>query len=145
MPFATAREDDRRLIKLALEQARLGEAEGGLPVGAVLALGGNVLSRGRNRAAQDGDPIAHAEMDCIRRAGRRSNYGELSLYTTLSPCMMCAGTILQFGIARVVVGEDQDFPGEIALLSDKGVEVVLLDDQECVDLMKDYAKQKARS
>lgn len=138
MPFATPTDDDHRLITLATTEARQSAAEGGWPVGAILTKKTEVLSSGRNRTAQVGDPIAHAEMDCIQRAGRRSDYPQLCLYTTLSPCMMCAGTILQFGIGRVVVGENQNFVGELELLVDKGVEVVLLDDQECVDLLQQH-------
>lgn len=137
MPLVTATEHDLRLIRTAVEEARNSAQEGGLPVGALLALGSEVLSKGRNRAAQDGDPIAHAEMDCIRRAGRRTDYARLCLYTTLSPCIMCAGTILQFGIGRLVVGENRNFRGETTLLAERGVEVVLLNDKACIDLMRE--------
>ena len=105
MPFAAPAGDDQRFMRLALEEAQAGYDEGGVPVGSVLALNGRLLARGHNRRVQEGDPIAHGEMDCLRRAGRRPHYGGTVLYTTLSPCMMCAGTILQFGIPRLVVGE----------------------------------------
>src|SRR4030095_11560570 len=105
--------------------------EGGLPIGAVMVQGGRVISEGHNRRVQEADPTAHGEMDCLRRAGRRKRYDDVILYTTLSPCMMCAGTIVQFGIPRVVVGEDANFPGNIDFLRSRGVDVKVLDDQSC--------------
>lgn len=130
--------DDARFMQLALAQAKAGMAEGGYPVGSVLVKSGDVVSEGRNRRVQEQDPVAHAEMDCIRRAGRRNDQAELSLYTTMSPCIMCTGTILQFGIGRVVIGDNRSSPGEMQLLIDKGVDVVLLDDPECIDMIRDY-------
>ena len=138
MPLATANNDDFRLMKGALTEARAGFDEGGVPVGSVLVKEGEIISAGRNRRVQDGDPVAHAEMDCIRRAGRRTDYSELTLYTTMSPCMMCAGTILQFGIGRVVIGDNQNFAGEMELLSDKSVEVALVNDPGCIALFQEY-------
>ena len=99
------------LLNKAFEQAQKSFDEGGLPIGAALAKGEELIAVGHNRRFQDGDPIAHGEMDCFRQAGRRRDYQDLTLYTTLSPCMMCAGTIIQFGIPRVVIGEDKNFPG----------------------------------
>jgi creatinine deaminase len=112
-PKAEAPADvDRRFMRLAFEQAEKSYRERGLPIGAVMVEDGAVIAAGHNRRVQDGDPTAHGEMDCIRRAGRRARYGAVRMYTTLSPCMMCSGTILQFGIPHVVVGEDQNFPGQ---------------------------------
>lgn len=128
----------RRLLAVALEQARKSRGEGGLPIGAVLAAGDTVLGSGHNRRVQDGDPIAHGEMDCLRRVGRRRDYGDTTLYTTLSPCMMCAGTIVQFGIPRVVVGENHSFHGNIEFLRQHGVAVTLLDDPDCKALMQGF-------
>ena len=141
MPIVAAGEQDRALMRLALEEAEAGFAEGGVPVGAVLAEGDRVLARGRNRRVQDGDPIAHGEMDCLRRAGRRPHYRSTTLYTTLSPCMMCAGTILQFAIPRVVVAEARNFAGNDGFLAERGVEVALLDDPACIDLMARFIRE----
>jgi cytosine deaminase len=122
-------------MALALEQARKSYEEGGVPVGAVMVEGGKVIASGHNQRVQNGNPIAHGEMDCIRKAGRRSRYSDVTLYTTLSPCMMCAGAIVQFGIGRVVVGENRNFKGNIDFLREHGVEVALLEDDGCRSLM----------
>ena len=142
MPFAEAARDDARFMKLAYEQARQGYEEGGVPVGSVMVEGGEVLAAGRNKRVQEGDPIAHGEMDCIRAAGRRPGYRGVTLYTTLSPCMMCTGTILQFGVPRVVVGERQNFAGNCDFLAERGVEVVLLDDPDCIALMTRFIRER---
>jgi cytosine deaminase len=102
---------------------------------------GEVVGAGHNRRVQEGDPIAHGEMDCLRRAGRRRHYKTTTLYTTLSPCMMCAGAILQFGIPCVVVGEDRNFAGNITFLSERGVEVALLQDPDCIELMGRFIRE----
>ncbi len=133
---------DRHLLRLALEEARAGYAEGGVPVGAVLASGDRVVAQGRNRRVQDGDPIAHGEMDCLRRAGRQRRYDGMTLYTTLSPCMMCAGAILQFGIRRVVVGEERNFAGNAGFLRSRGVTVIVADDPECISLMRRFIEER---
>ncbi|KJS07811.1 MAG: cytosine deaminase [Gammaproteobacteria bacterium BRH_c0] len=132
----------REFIQAAYRQALASYNEGGLPIGAVIVEGGRVVAAGHNRRVQDGDPTAHGEMDCIRRLGRRSDYSTLTLYTTLSPCMMCAGTIVQFGIPRVVVGEERSFPGNRDFLLDHGVDVLLLDDSECRQLMGRFIGEK---
>ena len=139
--MAAATSDDVTFMALALEEARAGFEEGGVPVGSVLVEDGRVLARGRNKRVQEGDPIAHGEMDCLRAAGRRPGYKGVTLYTTLSPCMMCTGAILQFDIRRVVVGENRNFEGNIALLSGSGVEVVLLDDPGCMALMERFIRE----
>ncbi|TRW96341.1 nucleoside deaminase [Paracoccus sp. M683] len=125
----------------ALAEAEQGMADGGLPIGAVLVRDGQVVSRGHNQRVQQGDPIAHGEMDCLRKAGRQHSYRDTVLYTTLSPCMMCTGTILQFGIPKVVVGEAETFEGNIPFLRERGVEVVLLDDEGCKDVMRRFMAQ----
>ncbi len=135
-------EQDRVFMRLALEEAQSGFDEGGVPVGAVMIEDGEVIARGHNQRVQQGDPIAHGEMDCLRRAGRRPGYGKVTLYTTLSPCMMCSGTIIQFGIPRVVVGEAQNFEGNLEFLSSRGVEVVLMDDPGCIALMTRFIREK---
>jgi len=133
---------DLEFMTLALAQAEKSYREGGLPIGAVMVEGGLVVGSGHNKRVQEGDPIAHGEMDCLRNAGRRPRYDGITLYTTLSPCMMCSGTILQFGIPRVVVGEDVNFPGNIPFLRDRGVSVTLLDDPRCVELMERFIRKK---
>ena len=142
MPFAEATEDDIRFMKLAYEQARQGYEEGGVPIGSVMVEGGEVIAAGRNKRVQEGDPIAHGEMDCLRSAGRRPNYRGVTLYTSLSPCMMCSGTIVQFDIKRLVVGERQTFEGNCDFLAERGVEVVLLDDPDCIALMTRFISER---
>ena len=129
-------------MSIALEEAFTSYREGGLPIGAVMVESGNVVARGHNRRVQLGDPTSHGEMDCLRNAGRRDRYTGVTLYTTLSPCMMCAGTIVQFGIPRVVVGENVNFRGNIAFLQEHGVEVTLLDDEDCRSLMKRFIQER---
>lgn len=133
---------DVAFLKLAYEQALKSYREGGLPIGAVMVEDGEVFAEGHNQRVQHGDPTAHGEMDCLRNAGRRARYDGVSLYTTLSPCMMCAGTIVQFGIPRVVVGEDRNFKGNIDFLRQHGVEVVLIDDAACRELMATFIREK---
>ena len=142
MPFAEATPDDKTFMALALKEAQFGYDEGGVPVGSVMVSKGTVIAQGHNRRVQEGDPIAHGEMDCLRRAGRRPHYKDVTLYTTLSPCMMCTGTILQFGIPRVVIGEQRNFDGNADFLSERGVEVVLLDDPACIALMSRFIEEK---
>jgi creatinine deaminase len=133
---------DSAFLAQALEQAQKSYDEGGLPIGAAMVEQGALIGVGHNRRVQDGDPTAHGEMDCFRRVGRRPDYRGVSLYTTLSPCMMCAGTVVQFGIGRVVVGEDQSFPGNIGFLREHGVEVVLADDARCKALMQRFIREQ---
>jgi len=126
----TDHDADVGFMRAAFAQASKSYHEGGLPIGAVMVVDGRVIAEGHNTRVQSGDPTAHGEMDCLRRAGRRQRYDGVTLYTTLSPCMMCAGTIVQFGIARVVVGEERNFKGNIAFLREHGVQVRLLDDPD---------------
>jgi cytosine deaminase len=142
MPYVDSTDDDRRFMALAFEEASVGYEEGGVPVGAVMVAAGTVLARGHNRRVQEGDPIAHGEMDCLRQAGRRPHYRDVTLYTTLSPCMMCAGTILQFDIPRVVVGERSNFEGCSDFLAERGVDVAVLDDLACKTLMSRFIREK---
>lgn len=137
-----AMEQHREFIQAAYRQALKSYNEGGLPIGSVIVEEGRIVAVGHNRRVQDGDPTAHGEMDCIRRLGRRRDYASLILYTTLSPCMMCAGTILQFGIPTVVVGEERSFPGNRSFLLDHGVAVLLLDDPQCRELMGRFIAEK---
>ncbi len=130
------RPQDREMMALALQQARASLDAGGVPVGAVLAAGGEVIAAGHNERVQHGDPVAHGEISALRNAGRRASYADTTLYTTLSPCQMCTGAILLFQIPRVVVGEASTFAGDLGFLRSKGVEVVLLDDPGCVAAMR---------
>jgi cytosine/creatinine deaminase len=138
MPASDA---DHQFLRVAYEQALKSYNEGGLPIGAAMVEDGNVVATGHNRRVQNRDPIAHGEMDCFRKAGRRARYEGVTLYTTLSPCMMCAGTILQFGLQRVVVGENRNFPGNIDFLRSRGVDVRLMDDADCIALMTRFIRE----
>ncbi len=131
-------DDDKRLMRVAYQEAKAGFDEGGCPIGSVLARNGMIISQGRNQRVQKGDPIAHGEMDALRKAGRQKTYRDTVLYTTLSPCMMCAGTIVQFGIPRVVIGDTENFGGNEDFLRDRGVEVVLAEDPDCIALMRRF-------
>ena len=133
---------DKKMLKIAYNEAKAGFDEGGCPIGAVLAREGDVVSQGRNQRVQKGDPIAHGEMDALRKAGRQKTYRDTTLYTSLSPCMMCSGTIIQFGIPRVVIGEAVDFGGNEELLRARGVEVIVANDQDCIDLMDKFIEEK---
>jgi cytosine/creatinine deaminase len=142
MPFVAPTEQDQEFMRVALAEARRGYDEGGVPVGSVLVENGRLVAQGHNRRVQDGDPIAHGEMDCLRRAGRRPHYRNTVLYTTLSPCMMCTGAILQFEIPRVVVGERSTFEGNCDFLAERGVDVVVLHDPRCIDLMARFIRER---
>jgi len=127
-------------LAAALAEARAGLAEGGIPIGSVLVLDGAVAGRGRNRRVQRGSPILHAEMDCLENAGRlgAAALRRATLYSTLSPCDMCSGAVLLYGIPRVVVGEHCTFRGPEELLRARGVELTVLDDPECAELMRRF-------
>ncbi|AHD00395.1 nucleoside deaminase [Leisingera methylohalidivorans] len=135
-------DDDTRLLRVAYEEARAGFDEGGCPIGSVLARGGRVVALGRNQRVQKGDPVAHGEMDALRKAGRQKSYRDTVLYTSLSPCMMCSGTIVQFGIPRVVIGDTRNFGGNEDFLRSRGVEVVIADDPDCIALMARFIREK---
>lgn len=127
-------------MRAALDEAEQGMREGGIPIGSVLVHGGAILGRGHNRRVQQGSAILHGEMDALERAGRHpaSVYRECTIYTTLSPCAMCSGAILLYGIPRVVVGENRTFMGEEELLRSRGVEVRVLQDPACIALMERF-------
>ena len=134
---------DDPLFAAAIEEARRGMQEGGIPIGSVLAHGGKILGRGHNRRVQRASTILHGEMDALENAGRlpASVYRECVLYTTLSPCAMCSGAILLYGIPRVVVGENQTFQGEEELLRSRGVSVEVLQNTECIRLMEEFIRR----
>jgi cytosine deaminase len=141
MGYGQADQADRDMMELALAQARVSMASGGVPVGAVLAADGQVVAAGHNERVQRGDPVAHGEIACLRNAGRRRSYHDTTLYTTLSPCQMCSGAILLFQIPRVVVGEAQTFEGDLGFLTGRGVEIVLLDDPDCMAVMQEFQER----
>ncbi|NNN03404.1 MAG: nucleoside deaminase [Acidimicrobiaceae bacterium] len=127
------------MLEVALDEARQGLAEGGIPIGAALVTrDGEVLGRGRNRRLQDNDASIHAETDAFRRAGRRRHYRDTVMVTTLSPCWYCSGLVRQFNIGAVVIGESRTFEGGHQWLADLGVEVLVLDDDACATLLADY-------
>ena len=128
-----------KLLREAVAEAKAGLAEGGLPIGSVLAdAEGRIVARGHNLRVQSGDPTAHAEVVCIRNAGRRRDWRQLTLVSTLSPCVMCTGTALLFKIPRVVVGENRNFRGAEELFRSAGVDLTLADDPECIALMREF-------
>ena len=127
-----------RAFELALKSYN----EGGCPIGSVVARGGEVLGEGHNQRVQQGDPIAHGEMDALRNAGRQRSYAGTTLYTTLSPCMMCAGTIVQFKIPRVVVAENVNFGGNEEFLRSRGIAVEIVDDARCIELMRRFIVER---
>ncbi|MDH6122675.1 nucleoside deaminase [Kitasatospora sp. GAS204B] len=131
--------DPRTMLSVALAEARLGLAEGGIPIGAALfGADGELLGRGHNRRVQDGDPSMHAETAAFRAAGRLRGYRRTTMVTTLSPCWYCSGLVRQFGIGRLVVGEAETFHGGHDWLAEHGVRVTVLDDAECVTLMREF-------
>lgn len=133
-----------KFMQAAIEEAKLGLSEGGIPIGSVLVHNGEIVGRGHNRRVQKGSAILHGEMDALENAGRRSAqfYRECEIYTTLSPCSMCSGTILLYEIPKVIVGENQNFMGEEEWLRSRGVEVQVVDNQECKDLMAAFIQDR---
>jgi creatinine deaminase len=134
--------DYQALLLGALAEANAGLREGGLPIGSVLAdRNGQIVARGHNLRVQSGDPTAHAETVCIRNAGRRRDWAELTLVSTLSPCIMCTGTALLYRIPLVVIGEHRNFLGAEDLFRERGVHLVVLDDPDCIHIMADFVRQ----
>jgi cytosine deaminase len=127
-------------MKAALDEAKKGLSEGGIPIGSVLVVDGIIVGRGHNRRVQEGSTIKHAEMDCLENAGRMSAamYRKSTLYSTLSPCDMCSGAVLLYGIPRVVIGENISFKGPEEYVIGRGVDVTVLNDEECIGLMSDF-------
>jgi len=127
-------------LQAAIAEARLGLDEGGIPIGSVIVHRGEIIGRGHNRRVQRGSAILHGEMDALENAGRRPAlvYRQSTLYTTLSPCAMCTGAILLYGIPRVIVGENQTFMGEEELLRQRGITVEVLQDEECIRMMREF-------
>ena len=129
-----------QFLKAALDEARKGRQEGGIPIGSVLVYQGAIIGRGHNRRVQKGSPTLHAEMDALENAGRQlaTVYRESTIYTTLSPCAMCSGAIVLYQIPRVVVGENHSFMGEEAWLRSRGITVEVVQDEECIVIMKEF-------
>ena len=132
-------------LQAAIEEARLGLKEGGIPIGSVLVIDGKIVGRGHNRRVQQGSAILHAEMDCIENAGRlkAADYQRATLYSTLSPCDMCSGTALLYKIPRIVIGENTTFQGPEDYVRSRGVELMILDNETCIQLMRDFIADKA--
>lgn len=128
-------------MQAAKEEAMNGRREKGIPIGSVLVVDGKIVGRGHNRRVQDNDPITHAEIDCLRRAGRVGSYKGAVLYSTLMPCYLCAGAVVQFGIKKVYAGESRTFSGAREFMESHGVEVVDLDDPECVNMMEEFIRE----
>jgi cytosine/creatinine deaminase len=131
--------DHQRMLEVAIEEARIGMAEGGIPIGAALFDGdGNLLGRGHNRRVQEDDPSIHGETDAFRKAGRQRSYRDCVMVTTLAPCWYCSGLVRQFGIGTVVVGESVNFEGGVEWLRMNGVNIVEMNSQECVEMLANY-------
>ena len=133
-----------QFLQAAIDEAQMGLAESGIPIGSVIVYQGKILGRGHNRRVQHGSVVLHGEMDAFENAGRQpaSVYRECTLYTTLSPCPMCTGAILLYGIPKVIIGENQTFMGEEELLKSRGVEVVVVNDTACVQMMTDFIRDR---
>lgn len=131
-------------MRAAIDEARQGRAEGGIPIGSVLVLDGKIIGRGHNRRVQKGSAILHAEMDCFENSGRlkASDYRRAVLYSTLSPCDMCSGAALLYKIPKIVVGENTTFQGPEAYVRSRGVDLVILEDPECIQLMREFIDER---
>ncbi|HEY6191887.1 MAG TPA: nucleoside deaminase [Bacteroidota bacterium] len=131
-------------MQAAIDEARKGSAEGGIPIGSVLVRAGKIIGRGHNRRVQEGNPMKHAEIDCLMNAGRVGTYHDTVLYSTLMPCYLCAGAVVQFNIPRLIAGEARTFPGAPEFMREHGVAVTNLDLDECVEMMKGFMKEHPR-
>jgi cytosine/creatinine deaminase len=139
MPLVQPTDADRKFMRLALAEAEKTFKEGGVPVGSVMVRNGQVFAGGRNRFRQANDPTCHAEIDVVRNAGlQKGGYRDVTLYSTLSPCMMCTGAMLFLGIPKVVIGDRETYPGDVDFLVARGLAVVLLDDADCIALLRRF-------
>jgi cytosine deaminase len=144
MPLVAPTQDDRKFMRLALAEAKKSYDEGGVPVGSVMVRDGAVFAGGRNRFRQANDPTCHAEIDAVRNAGQQANgYKDVTLYSTLSPCMMCTGAMLFVGIPKVVIGDRETYAGDVDFLVQRGMAVVLLDDPDCIALLQRFIAENA--
>ena len=142
-----ARKDKRsknmdKFMLAAIDEARKGLKEGGIPIGSVLVRNGEIIGRGHNKRIQQSDPLAHAEIDCIRSAGRIGKYHGTILYSTLMPCYLCAGAAVQFGIKKVIIGESENFKGALEFMQEHGIEVMDLDIGECKKMMEEFIRER---
>ncbi len=126
----------------AIAQARKGRSEGGIPIGSVLVRDGKILGKGHNKRVQDGDPVTHAEIDCLRNAGRVGSYRGATLYSTLMPCYLCAGAVVQFGIKKVIAGESVTFSGAKEFMEQHGIEVIDLHHSDCIEMMEKFITEE---
>ena len=131
-----------KFMRIAIEEAKSGLAEGGIPIGSALVKNGELIASGRNKRVQEQNPILHGEMDCLNNAGRIGSYRDTVIYSTLMPCYMCAGTIVQFNIPKVIVGESKTFPGAGEFMESHGVEVIDLNNAECISMMENFIADK---
>lgn len=129
-------------LKYAVDEARQGLKEGGIPIGSILIREGKIVSKGHNMRVQKNDPTAHAEIECLRNTGRIGTFERTVLYSTLMPCYLCAGAVVQFGIKKVIVGESRNFEGAKGFMKSKGIEVVDLDSRECIEMMHQFIVNK---
>jgi cytosine deaminase len=140
-----------QFLRAAIDEAKQGLKEGGLPIGSVLVRNNQIIARGHNRRVQNGDPMAHAEIDCLTRAGRQATYADTVLYSTLMPCFLCSGAAVQFGVPKVIVGESVNFPGGEGkggrspdFMRSHGIEVVDLHDPECIEMMARFIRENPK-
>ena len=131
-------------MQAAIDEARQGISEGGIPIGSVLVRDGKIIGRGHNKRVQDGDPITHAEIDCLRNAGRIGSYNNTVLYSTLMPCYLCAGAVVQFGIKKVYAGENETFSGAKEFMESMGVEVIDINSEECKAMMRKFINENPK-
>ena len=131
-------------LNAAIDEARRGLKEGGIPIGSVLIREGKIIGRGHNKRVQDGDPVTHAEIDCLRNAGRIGSYDNTVLYSTLMPCFLCAGAVVQFGIKKVFAGENETFTGAKEFMESMGVEVINLESEECKEMMRKFIQENPK-
>lgn len=131
-------------MKVAIEEAKLGMREGGIPIGSLLVRDGKIIGQGHNKRVQERDPTSHSEIDCLRKTGRIGSYSGTTLYSTLMPCYLCAGAVVQFGIKKVVVGESATFPGAEELMVSHGVQVINLNLDECKEIMKQFIEKNPK-
>ena len=133
----------KNFLQETIIEAKKGLREGGIPIGSILIKDNNIIGRGHNKRVQENNPIVHAEIDCLMNAGRIGSYKDTILYSTLMPCYLCAGAVVQFGIKKVIVGESKTFPGASEFMKSHGVEVIDLNNQECIEMMEDFIKKNS--
>lgn len=131
-------------MQAAIDEAKKGLAEGGIPIGSILVRNGRIIGRGHNKRVQKQDPVTHAEIDCLRNAGRIGQYGDTVLYSTLMPCYLCAGAVVQFGIRKVIAGENETFAGAIDFMKSHGVEVINVESEECKAMMREFIEKNPK-